>query len=913
MSITHDKALSEHDELKRGEGYRLGLLDGFKKQLPDPDPVETQEWLEALDGVYRAHGRERADYLLRKVLKRARMLQIGLPGLVQSRYINTISPEQEPAFEGDEEMELRIRRIIRWNAVVMVLRANHLFPGIGGHLATYASTASLYEVGFNHFFRGKDQDPGDQVFFQGHAAPGIYARAFLEGRLTERQLDHFRQEVGGGGLSSYPHPRLMPDFWEFPTVSMGLGPLNAVYQARFNRYLQARGIADTSRSRVWAFLGDGEMDEPEALGGLALAGREGLDNLTFVVNCNLQRLDGPVRGNGKIIQELEAIFTGAGWNVIKVIWGREWDPLLAQDFDGILVEAMNDTVDGEWQRYSVESGAYVRQHFFGRDPRLLAMVESLSDEEIARLKRGGHDYRKLYAAYAAALNFKGKPTVILAKTVKGWTLGGTTEARNVAHQQKKMNEEELRKFRDRIQLPIPDRRLKDPPFFHPGMESPEVRYLLERRRLLGGCLPKRIVRPKPLPKPQDRAFAEFAQGTRADQAVSTTMAFAKLLRNLIRDPAWGRRVVPIIPDEARTFGLEVLFREVGIYAPGGQRYEPVDSKVYLSYAEKADGQLLEEGITEAGSMASFTAAATAYATHGEPMIPFYIFYSMFGFQRTGDLAWAFGDARGRGFMLGGTAGRTTLNGEGLQHEDGHSHLLASTIPNLLAYDPAWAYEIAVIVRAGLERMHGRGEDVFYYLTLYNEDYPMPASPAGVEEGILKGLYLYRPAARGTHRAQLFGSGVLLREALRAQEVLAERYDVAADVWSATSYQQLRNEALGVERWNRLHPLEPPRVPYVTGLLNRAPGPVVAVTDYLKAVPDLVARWIPRSFTPLGTDGFGRSDSRAALRRHFEVDAEHITLATLHALAREGSLEPSQVARAIQDLGLEPEGPEPQVS
>jgi pyruvate dehydrogenase E1 component len=810
-------------------------------------------------------------------------------------------------------MELRIRRIIRWNAVVMVLRANHLFPGIGGHLATYASTASLYEVGFNHFFRGKDQGPGDQVFFQGHAAPGIYARAFLEGRLSEQQLDHFRQETGGLGLSSYPHPRLMPDFWEFPTVSMGLGPLNAVYQARFNRYLQARNIVDTSRSRVWAFLGDGEMDEPEALGGLALAGREGLDNLTFVVNCNLQRLDGPVRGNGKIIQELEAIFTGAGWNVIKVIWGREWDPLLAQDYDGLLIEAMNETVDGEWQRYSVENGAYIREHFFGRHPQLLAMVESLSDEQITRLKRGGHDYRKLHAAYTAAVNFKGKPTVILAKTVKGWTLGGSTEARNVAHQQKKMNEEELRKFRDRIQLPIPDRRLKDAPFFHPGMESPEVRYLLERRRLLGGCLPKRIVRAKPLPKPQDKVFAEFAQGTRADQAVSTTMAFAKLLRNLIRDPHWGRRVVPVIPDEARTFGLEVLFREVGIYAAGGQRYEPVDSKVFLSYIEKADGQLLEEGITEAGSMASFTAAGTSYATHGEPMIPFYIFYSMFGFQRTGDLAWAFGDARGRGFMLGATAGRTTLNGEGLQHEDGHSHLLASTLPNLVTYDPAWAYEVAVIIRAGLERMYVKGEDVFYYLTLYNEDYPMPASAAGIEEGILAGLYLYRPAARGTKRAQLFGSGVILREALRALEILAERFDVAADVWSVTSYQQLRNEALAVERWNRLHPLETPRVPYVSAALERAPGPVVAVTDYLKAVPDLVARWVPRSFTPLGTDGFGRSDSRQALRRHFEIDAEHIVVATLQALAGEGQIEAAVVARAIQELGIDPTRPEPRVS
>ncbi len=910
MGITDDGSLTEHDELQPGESYRLGQLDGFKRQLPDPDPVETREWTAALDGVVQAHGPERADFLMRKLLKRARMLHIGLPGLVQSRYINTISPEQEPVFQGDEEMEHRIRRIIRWNAVVMVLRANHLFPGLGGHLATYASSASLYEMGFNHFFRGKDDGPGDQVFFQGHAAPGIYARGFLQGRISEQQLDHFRQEVGGLGLSSYPHPRLMPGCWEFPTVSMGLGPLNAVYQAHFNRYLQARGFADTSQQRVWAFLGDGETDEPEASGGLALAGREGLDNLTFVVNCNLQRLDGPVRGNGKIIQELEALYTGAGWNVIKVIWGREWDPLLAQDYDGVLVEAMNDTVDGEWQRYSVENGAYIREKFFGRDPRLLKMVEHLGDDELTKLRRGGHDYHKLYAAYTAAVSFKGKPTVILAKTVKGWTLGGTTEARNVAHQQKKMNEEELRKFRDRLQLPIPDDRLKDAPYYHPGPDSPEVRYMVERCRALGGCLPRRIVRARPLPAPQDAVFAEFFTGTRGDQAVSTTMAFAKLLRNLIHDPAWGRRVVPIIPDEARTFGLEVLFKEVGIYAAGGQRYEPVDSRVYLSYVEKADGQVLEEGIDEAGSMAAFTAAGTSYATHGEPMIPFYIFYSMFGFQRTGDFAWAFADMRGRGFLLGATAGRTTLNGEGLQHEDGHSLVLASVIPNLLAYDPAWAYEVTVIVRDGLERMYTRGEDVFYYLTLYNEDYPMAPMPEGVEEGILRGLYRFRRGGAGTKRAQLFGSGVILREALRAQALLAERHDVAADVWSVTCYQQLRNEALAVERWNRLHPLETPRVPYVTAALGDAPGPVIAASDFMKSVPDMVARWVPRSFTPLGTDGFGRSDTREALRRHFEVDAEHIVVATLAALAREGQVAPEAVAAAIRDYGLDPEAPEP---
>jgi pyruvate dehydrogenase E1 component len=892
---------------------RPALLEDFKRQLPDPDPTETQEWIDALDGVVEAHGPERADFLLRKVLKRARQLRIGFPGLVQTRYINTISPEQEPSFPGDEQMELRIRRIIRWNAAVMVLRANHLFPGIGGHLSTYASAASLYEVGFNHFFRGKDDGrSGDQVFFQGHAAPGIYARAFLEGRLTEPQLDHFRREVKRGeGLSSYPHPRLMPEFWEFPTVSMGLGPMNAIYQARFNRYLTSRGLKDTSASRVWAFLGDGEMDEPEAVGALTLAGREGLDNLTFVVNCNLQRLDGPVRGNGKIIQELESVFTGAGWNVIKVLWSRDWDPLLAQDFEGALVEAMNETVDGEWQRYSVESGGYIREHFFGRDPRLLKMVEPLSDDQIRGLRRGGHDYNKLYAAYKVATATRGKPTAILAHTVKGWTLGPGAEARNIAHQMKKLNTEELRKFRDLLELPIPDRKLVDAPYYHPGASSPEVKYLLERREALGGCLPKRVVRAKPLPRVADKAFAEFFSGTREDQAVSTTMAFAKLLRNLIRDPGIGRRVVPIIPDEARTFGMEVLFREIGIYASSGQKYEPVDSKVVLSYTEKQDGQLLEEGITESGSMASFTASGTSYAVHGETTIPFYIYYSMFGYQRTGDLVWAFGDARGRGFLLGATAGRTTLNGEGLQHEDGHSHLLFSAVPNVMAYDPAFAYEVATIIRDGLKRMYLDGEDIFYYLTLYNQDYPMPAMPAGVEDGILRGLYLYRGAVQqAKHRAQLFGSGPMMLAALRAQELLAAKFEVAADVWSVTSYQQLRNDALATERWNRLHPGEPPRLPYLTKALENTAGPVVASSDYVKAVPDMVARWVGRPFTSLGTDGFGRSDTREALRRHFEIDAEHIVVATLAALCQQGQVPPGTVARAIQEFGIDPEKVEP---
>ena len=891
------------------------LFDEFKRQLPDIDPQETQDWIDALSEVVAREGPERARFLLFKILKQARRLHVGLPPLTQTRYINTISPEQEPPFPGDETMELRIRRMIRWNAVAMVLRANNAYPGIGGHLATYASAASLVEVGFNHFFRGRGAPGGgDQVFFQGHAAPGIYARAFLEGRLTADQLDHFRREVvPGQGLSSYPHARLMPDFWEFPTVSMGLGPLNAIYQARFNRYLAARGIRDTSDQRVWCFLGDGEADEPETLGALSVAAREGLDNLVFVVNCNLQRLDGPVRGNGKIIQELEAAFRGAGWYVIKVIWGREWDPLLAQDVDGVLVHQMDETVDGEWQKFAVESGAYIREHFFGSDPRLAKMVEDLSDDDLRRLRRGGHDYRKVYAAYAAAVAHTGAPVAILAKTIKGWTLGPGIEARNITHQAKKLTEAELRVFRDRLQLPIPDSELHEAAYFHPGPESPEVEYMLGRRRALGGSIPRRVVRYRPVATPGEGVFGEFAAGS-GTQAVSTTMAFARLLRNLLRDPQVGRRIVPIIPDEARTFGLDVLFREVGIYSALGQRYEPVDAALLLSYREATDGQVLEEGITEAGSMASFTAAGTSYATHGEAMIPFYIFYSIFGLQRTGDLVWAFGDARGRGFLLGATAGRTTLSGEGLQHEDGHSHLLAATIPNVLAYDPAVAYETAMIVREGMRRMYEGGEDVFYSLTLYNENSPQPPMPPGVEEGILRGLYHFRPAPEGQrHRAVLLGSGAILQQVLRAQELLADRFDVGAEVWSVTSYQQLRNDALEAERWNRLHPTEPPRRPYVVRALESAAGPVVAATDYLKAVPDLVAPWIDRPYIVLGTDGFGRSDTREALRRHFEVDAEHIAATTLYALARTEALAPDAVAKAIADLGLDPDAPEPRTA
>ena len=887
-------------------------IDDFKQQLPDLDEVETREWLDSLDQVLDQAGENRARFLMYKLLKRARQRHIGVPTLTQTRYINTISPEQEPWFPGDEALERRIRRLVRWNAMAMVLRANNRFPGLGGHLATYASAASLYEVGFNHFFRGKD-DPGggDQVYFQGHAAPGIYARAFLEGRLSEDNLDRFRRETGGGGLSSYPHPRLMPDFWEFPTVSMGLGPLAAIYQARFNRYLQNRGIKDTSQQRVWAFLGDGEMDEPESISGISLAARDGLDNLTFVVNCNLQRLDGPVRGNGKVIQELEGLFRGAGWNVIKVVWGREWDDLLARDKDGSLVEKMNTTLDGEFQKYSVSTGAYVREHFFGPDPHLHGLVEHLSDDDLLRLRRGGHDYHKVYAAYKAATEFTGAPTVILAKTVKGWTLGRGVEARNITHQAKKLSEDELRVFRDRLELPIPDDQIRDAPYFHPGPDSDEVRYMQERRAALGGPVPRRVVRAPALPRPGAPVDAEFNGGSTT--AVSTTMVFARLLRNLIRDPKLGRRIVPIIPDEARTFGMDPLFKEVGIYAAHGQRYEPVDSDLVLSYRESRDGQVLEEGINEAGSMASLQAAGTAYATHGEPMIPFYIFYSMFGFQRTGDQAWAFGDQRGRGFMIGATAGRTTLAGEGLQHDDGHSQVLASTVPVVRGYDPGFAYELAAIIRDGIERMFGDGEDVFYYVNVYNENYPQPAKPEGVDEGIVKGLYRFLAApeiADPKGVVRLVGSGSILQQVLAARDLLADRFGIAAEVYSATSFQQLRHEALQVERWNRLHPDQQARIPYVAQVLGPDGGPVVVATDWVKTLPDMVAPWITAPYLVLGTDGFGRSDTREALRDHFEIDARHIAAAALSGLARAGDWDPAAAAAAIRDLGIDPDGPDP---
>jgi pyruvate dehydrogenase E1 component len=916
-------------------------FDQFKQQLPDTDPAETQEWLDALDQIHSQEGDERARFVLYKLLKRSRQLHVGLPPLTQTRYINTISPEQEPFFPGDEELEHRIRRLIRWNAVAMVMRANDRFTGIGGHLATYASAATLYEVAFNHFFHGKDGGgSGDQIFFQGHAAPGIYARAFLEGRLSEENLDHFRQEAlsGGVGLPSYPHPRTLPDFWEFPTVSMGLGPLAAVYQARLNRYLANRGLADTSASRVWAFLGDGEMDEPEALAGISLAAREGLDNLTFVINCNLQRLDGPVRGNGKIIQELEGLFRGAGWNVVKVIWGREWDDLLARDVDGVLVNKMNELLDGDFQKFSVAGGAYIREHFFGPDARLRGLVENLSDDELARLRRGGHDYRKVYAAYRAATEYHGAPTVVLAKTIKGWALGPGVEGRNITHQAKKLSEAELRIFRDRLELPIPDSKLKEAPYYHPGPDADEIRYMVERRQALGGFVPRRVVRARPLPAPRPEVDAEFASGS--EMAVSTTMAFGRLLRNLIRDPEIGPRVVPIVPDEARTFGLDPLFKEVGIYASLGQRYEPVDSDLVLSYREATNGQVLEEGITEAGSVASLQAAATAYATHGLSLIPFYIFYSMFGFQRTGDQFWALADERGRGFVMGATAGRTTLMGEGLQHDDGHSHVLASVVPNIRAYDPAYAYELAAIVREGIDRMFVRGAsdgaspDVYYYITLYNENYSMPKRAADLtDEQIVRGIYRLLAApdlgkdARGATgtlartRAgskpgakadalpvRLVGSGSILQQVVAARQVLAER-GIAAEVYSATSFQQLRADGLAVDRWNRLHPEADPRVPLIAEVLPDG-GPVVIATDWIRTYPDLVAPWLPANRLVLGTDGFGRSDAREPLRRLFEIDPPHIAAAAMVGLARAGRLSGGEVAVAMRELGVDPDAPDP---
>jgi pyruvate dehydrogenase E1 component len=911
------------------ERKRPVISDGLPSQLPDIDPEETNEWVESLDGVIDERGAKRARYVMLRLLERARERQVGVPPLTTTDYINTITPEAEPWFPGDEFVERRIRAYIRWNAAMLVHRAQRPSIGVGGHISTYASSASLYEVGFNHFFRGRNHPGGgDQIFYQGHGSPGMYARAYLEGRLTEDQLDGFRQELShpNGGLPSYPHPRLMPDFWEFPTVSMGLGGLNAIYQARFNRYLHHRGIKDTSQQHVWSFLGDGEMDEPETLGAIGVAAREELDNLTFVINCNLQRLDGPVRGNGKVIQELEAFFRGAGWNVIKVIWGREWDTLLAADTDGALVNLMNVTNDGDYQTYKANDGAYVRENFFGRDPRTRKMVENYTDDQIWNLKRGGHDYRKLYAAYQAAMNHTGQPTVILAKTVKGWTLGSHFEGRNATHQMKKLTLDDLKGFRDRLYLDIPDSALEAdpylPPYYHPGKDSDEMAYMHERRKALGGYLPDRKNTPRKLNLPGTEAYKDGKRGS-GKQKVATTMAFVRLLKDLMRDKEFGARWVPIIPDEARTFGMDSLFPTAKIYSPQGQNYTPVDLNLFLSYKEASNGQILHEGINEVGSVASFTAAGSSYATHGEPMIPLYIFYSMFGFQRTGDQLWAAADQLTRGFLLGATAGRTTLNGEGLQHEDGHSHLIAATNPAVVAYDPAYAFETAYIVEDGLRRMYGDDpENVFYYLTLYNEPMVQPAEPEGGIDvpGLLKGLYRYasaptvdRHGAEGdAPSAQLLASGVGLPWALKAQQLLADDWGVAADVWSATSWTELRRDAVECEEHNLLHPADEPRVPYVTSALAATSGPVVAVSDYMRAVPDLISRWVPTDYTSLGTDGYGMSDTRHALRRHFHIDAESIVVATLRLLARRGEVPTSApadaaVKYAIDDVSAAPVG------
>ncbi|MFZ0665941.1 MAG: pyruvate dehydrogenase (acetyl-transferring), homodimeric type [Acidimicrobiales bacterium] len=947
------------------------LFDGVSHQLPDIDPSETSEWIDSFDTVVQEHGRPRARFLLMKLIERARALQVDFPSTVSTPYVNTIPRDEEPWFPGDEYLERRIRAMIRWNAAVMVTRANHRSEGIGGHLSTYASSASLYEVGFNHFFHGKsDGGPGDQVFIQGHASPGIYARAFFEGRLTEAQLDGFRQEVSASGLPSYPHPRCMPDFWEFPTVSMGLGPLNAIYQAHINRYLMQRELVDTSNSKVWCFVGDGELDEPEAVGALAVAGREHLDNLIFVVNCNLQRLDGPVRGNGKVIQEFEATFRGAGWNVIKVIWGSRWDDLLARDVDGVLLDRMNSTVDGEFQKYAVESGAYIREHFFGPDPRLRKIVEDLSDEELQALPRGGHDYRKLYAAYKLATEHTAAPTAILAKTIKGWTLGPEIEARNATHQIKKMTKAQLVALRDRLYLneEIPDEALDadEPPYFRPAEGSDAMEYLNARRKILAGSVPSRRVVPVKITPADPKSFSDLLAGSRG-QAVSTTMAFARLLRNLVRDPNVGPLVVPIVADEARTFGLEPIIAESKIYAPEGQRYTPVDAGLPLSYAESRSGQLLEEGITEAGATAAFTALATSYATWAKPMLPVYLFYSMFGFQRVGDLTWSLGDARGRGILAGCTAGRTTLLGEGLQHADGHSPLLASVNPACMIYDPAFAYELAIILENAVGRILGQNsEDRFWYITLYNENYPMPPIPEGdevrVKEGVLAGAYRFSEAPvvggptapgpsatvssagvaapstsaassaatspspststsastssggrrrnRGGRKATLLFSETAWKAVTEARDMLASDWNVEADTWSVTSYAELRRDAISAERWNRLHPGDKQKVPFITAALGDRGGPVVAVSDYMRAVPDQISRFVERRFVSLGTDGFGRSDTREALRRYFEVDAAHVVVAVLSALAEDGEAKTDEVIDAIRRYELETDSPDP---
>ncbi len=882
-------------------------------KLSDIDPVETQEWLESIDSVLKAHGPLRAHYLLDRLIDYTRRSGAYLPFKANTAYVNSILPGREPVYPGNRALEKRIEAYIRWNALAMVVAANRKSSEYGGHLASYASSATLYEVGFNHFWRAASAEhPGDLVFFQGHSSPGIYARAYLEGRLSEGQLEHFRQEAGGPGqgLSSYPHPWLMPDFWQFPTVSMGLGPMQAIFQARFIRYLEHRGLIGPSDRKVWAFLGDGEMDEPESMGALTMPVREGLDNLVFVINCNLQRLDGPVRGNGKIIQELEAAFLGAGWNVIKVLWGSRWDPLFARDTQGLLRRLMDECVDGEYQNFKAKGGAYTREHFFGKYPELKAMVANMSDEEIWRLNRGGHDHRKVYAAYAAAMSHTGQPTVILAKTVKGFGLGKGGEGQMVAHQQKKLSEEDLRAFRDRFHIPISDEEIARLPFRKPPEDSEEARYLEERRKSLGGYLPVRRRQAPPLAVPPLEAFSAVLEGT-GEREISTTMAFVRILTALLKDKGVGRNIVPIVPDEARTFGMEGLFRQIGIYSSVGQLYTPQDADTLMSYREDKKGQILEEGINEAGALCSWIAAGTAYSNHGINMVPFYVFYSMFGFQRVGDFIWAAGDQQVRGFLLGATAGRTTLAGEGLQHQDGHSQLLATTVPNCMVYDPTFGYELAVIIQDGMRRMYVEQENIFYYITVMNENYPQPALPKGAEEGILKGAYRVRAAGpKGRLRATLLGSGTILRECLAAAQVLESEYGVRTEVFSVTSFSELRREALECERWNQLHPTERARTPYVRRCFQDARGPFLAATDYVRTVPDQIRQWIPGTYVSLGTDGYGRSDSRAALRRHFEVDCNHLLIATLKALADDGKIEAAAVGAAMKALGVDPEKPVP---